>query len=224
MKRNLNILIIAALMFCGFSAQARAYEYNPENFDFSKPINESFNAVYVKDWVKALGGGGQVYADVYILGGDHSKTINFGTGTNSNHFGQMFSNTQFSEGWDFDGTAVGTNVNVKDLSFELTVKKNPRFFKLNSDNNTNGNQPVAKEISFWQLTEDFMYNGHLLTAGTVLFGIGNGGKGAQTYTQMFGVFKLSEIRTSATPIPAAAWLLGTGLVGLVSLRKRFSLA
>ncbi len=219
MMRKFITFIIAAVMVCGLSAQALAYEYNPEGFDFSKPINESFNnAAYVKDWVKALGGGGQVYADVYILGGSSDQLINFGTGTNAKHFSGLFSNSEFSNGWTFNGDPVGTNQNVKDLSFELIVKNGTHFFKLNSDNNANGNNPAAKEIKFWELTADFTYNGWILPAGTILFGVGDASKNPQTYTDMFGVFQLGKL--NPTPIPAAAWLLGSGLAGMLGLRKR----
>jgi hypothetical protein len=33
-------------------------------------------------------------------------------------------------------------------------------------------------------------------------------------------FSVAKIETSAVPLPAAAWLLGTGLVGLVTMRRR----
>lgn len=36
-----------------------------------------------------------------------------------------------------------------------------------------------------------------------------------------GQVMIDDIEVSATPIPGAAWLLGSGLVGLVGLRRRF---
>ena len=35
-------------------------------------------------------------------------------------------------------------------------------------------------------------------------------------------FALDDISLKAVPIPAAAWLLGTGLIGLVALRRKFN--
>lgn len=59
------------------------------------------------------------------------------------------------------------------------------------------------------------------------------GKGAFTYlivvdsTKLNGGtladgFDIDAVKVSATPLPGALWLLGSGLVGLVGLRRRFS--
>ena len=42
-----------------------------------------------------------------------------------------------------------------------------------------------------------------------------------TFNQEPGVWALDDVRVTATPIPAAIWLLGSGLVGLFGVRKRF---
>lgn len=36
-----------------------------------------------------------------------------------------------------------------------------------------------------------------------------------------GNFGVSRVEVSATPLPGAAWLLGSGLIGLVGLRRKF---
>lgn len=36
-------------------------------------------------------------------------------------------------------------------------------------------------------------------------------------------YDIDAVKVNATPIPSAAWLLGSGLIGLVGLRRRFSI-
>jgi hypothetical protein len=53
------------------------------------------------------------------------------------------------------------------------------------------------------------------TSGTIIFELGYGG-----YAQMIADLSSSGSATSVVPVPAAAWLFGSGLLGLVAVARR----
>ena len=65
----------------------------------------------------------------------------------------------------------------------------------------------------WQIVNPFL---GLAIDSIVLTALDNGG-GTAYLNSDFGFLEMS---TSPTPIPGAAWLLGTGLVGLLGLRRK----
>jgi hypothetical protein len=60
--------------------------------------------------------------------------------------------------------------------------------------------------------------GLTLDAGTLILGFNDNGSSDGDFDDMI----LAATPTSATPIPGAAWLLGSGLLGLIGLRRRIS--
>jgi hypothetical protein len=75
------------------------------------------------------------------------------------------------------------------------------------------------------------WNGVNMGSGTNVGNFGNTpyhfvvtGTGNDTLQFVFnnepGAFALDKVSVSATPIPAAAWLLGSGLIGLIGIKRR----
>ncbi len=71
-------------------------------------------------------------------------------------------------------------------------------------------------VHIYQLTQSWLVPelGINLAAGTLLFGLNDTGSGDGDYDDL-----IIAAVTTATPIPGAVWLLGSGLLGLVGLRK-----
>lgn len=72
----------------------------------------------------------------------------------------------------------------------------------------------------WQYGDDVAYtpqnySGIWLTGGGMLFGLSLDGTNAVDF-----VIAISRAPFSPVPVPAAVWLMGSGLAGLVALRKR----
>jgi hypothetical protein len=84
-----------------------------------------------------------------------------------------------------------------------------------------GSSPGAYGEFLWGDLAD----GGLESANYLMFVLGDGGyyvdpySGEQTNGRAFFIDSV-EARTAAVPVPAAVWLLGSGLLGLVGLRRR----
>ena len=84
-----------------------------------------------------------------------------------------------------------------------------------------GSSPGAYGEFLWGDLAD----GGLESANYLMFVLGDGGyyvdpySGQQTTGRAFFIDSV-EARTAAVPVPAAVWLLGSGLLGLVGLRRR----
>lgn len=76
----------------------------------------------------------------------------------------------------------------------------------------------AAHVDVYKLTKDWkLSNGLILTTGTFIIGL-NDSYGT-TCGSDFDDFILAASKTAPTPVPAAVWMLGSGLFGLMGVRR-----
>jgi hypothetical protein len=117
----------------------------------------------------------------------------------------LFTNT----GSQADFTAA--TVKYADLTgayFKDTSRNYSNIFGLGS-----GNVDIYKLDSAWTLS-----NGLTLSVGTLILGL-NDNVGCSGNDKDFDDMIVAISRTAPTPVPAAVWLLGSGMLGLMGFKK-----
>jgi len=112
------------------------------------------------------------------------------------------------------GEPTGTGGYLAPYDFSLT--KTSGVWNVFATDGTFGTVPV---FTLTSVSEAFNTSGELLLSGDLQFttGFGFGGLIGANASTVIGSFNLAP---SAVPVPAAVWLFGTGLVGLVGAGKR----
>ncbi|MBU1228498.1 MAG: VPLPA-CTERM sorting domain-containing protein [Proteobacteria bacterium] len=99
------------------------------------------------------------------------------------------------------GTVKSANLSS---AYFYDVDKNTSFYASNS------RVTVLELISSWTLS-----SGLKLDAGTFILGLNDTGSGDCDYDD----FILAASKTAPTPLPAAVWLLGSGLLGVMGFKR-----
>ena len=74
-------------------------------------------------------------------------------------------------------------------------------------------------VSIYQLTENLILAGNLLYSGTYILGFNDNGSDKDFDDLVVAAWN-SEGGIQPVPVPAAVWMLGTGLVGVMGMRWR----
>jgi hypothetical protein len=72
----------------------------------------------------------------------------------------------------------------------------------------------SKAVNIYQILNPITVNGYTLLSGMFIFGFDDSGSGDGDFDDL--VFAGSQV-----PIPGAVWLLGSALVGMVGMRRKF---
>ncbi len=88
---------------------------------------------------------------------------------------------------------------------DMTTNPNTTFFADDS------RVKILELVNSWTVKD-----GLTLAAGTLILGLNDKGSGDCDYDD----FILAVSKTAPTPVPAAVWLLGSGLLGVMGFKKR----
>jgi hypothetical protein len=198
---KIKLLIIAIVMFAASTAFA------------------SLSSTVYVDTSSLSGGSGYLYFN-FIPGGDSlSATATVSKWALNNGTLGAQDTVNVVNGSAVTGSLPGTvtfaNTNgSNDYSHAITFGNNFSFqVVLDGDAvNTPNNGTFASTFSL-SLYQDALGATPLKTSDGILFSLNVNGDGTKTYTTF-------DSGTSVTPIPAAAWLFGSGLMGLVGIRRR----
>ena len=91
---------------------------------------------------------------------------------------------------------------------------NTAYYYVNDTNKVFALDPSEAWIEVYQLLVDWDYDGQIYKAGTYIVGFDDGNQIDDNHDDFILAFQ-------AVPIPGAVWLLGSGLVGLAGLRRKF---
>ena len=167
----------------------------------------------------------------YTWGGDWELTSNSYYRTKyANSFNFPSNDKAIYNGYDFDGGTSGGGFDVPlTISSDTAFTLESAYFAAWTSYNTNAYW-AATSLTINAYSDDSLVNSKIidLLAGQLqLYTIGLTGDKFE-FVQTAGAnpgqdqwWLMDNLTTSATPIPGAVWLLGTGIVGLFGLRKKF---
>lgn len=202
MKRiTLSMLVLLTLAF-GFTGQASA---NTISFQDGR----SFSSVFGNG---SISGNMLSSKDIAALLNNHYGLMLFSaysSATNKVYQGSNLLYTAQDTRNGYIGQDIGADVLLSDI-------------KINSYALTDAaNYGAGKRLQAFVLTEDTTINSIIFGSGSLFFGFEDGINFIDfDYNDIVLAFRTPPV----VPVPAAAWLLGTGLTGLVALRRKNSRA
>ncbi|WP_022662549.1 hypothetical protein [Paucidesulfovibrio longus] len=215
--RNLTTiaLLLAALLL--LPAGASAYSITVDNYAGLSGVDFTASggslATKTVAGITGLGVSGGVTGEIGL---GQSITISFDQAqyVNSLSLAQLYTAGNYSDGAD-EVAAITVLGGFGSRTFTLTASEATSATWTGFGSVLNLDPAVNNSGALWQLINPF---GDLAISSIVL-SAADSLAGAGSTNSDYG---FHSMETTATPIPGAVWLLGSGLLGLIGLRRRIS--
>ena len=186
-----------AILMLAFSGSALASNYFPDNINTLQTYLNG-NGVSYTAYSGSVSGMNYVTSLGFEAG--DTNTLNISSGA------VLFTNKSVAT--DFAAATV-KYADLTNAFFQDTSRSSNNIFSLNGGNNVK----IYELGSAWTLS-----NGLTLGVGTLILGL-NDNFGCSGNDKDFDDMIVAVSSTTPTPIPAAVWLLGSGMLGLMGFKK-----
>lgn len=215
---NTRFIITTLLLTLLLPVGAFASVITPDNYSSVTGVDILFGggnaAVKTVDGYQSLGLTGGVDGEISI---GQSITFNFNSSQNveSLNFVALFNDGSYNDVGGEVAQVTGFSGN-QSFTYTLTVTSDTTALWSGSGavSSPEATPGLEGNGGVWTVTNPFA---ELPIDSIVFTALDNGAGGTGGQNSDFGV---GGVTTSNTPIPAAAWLLGSGLLGLIGIRRK----
>jgi hypothetical protein len=218
-RNTITTLALVAVLALALPLAASAYTITPDNYDSLADVEVLFGgggaAIKTVDGYTSLGVSGGEYGEISI---GQSITLNFSSSqiVNSIDLVALFTNGNYNDKGDevaqitaWSGSTSWTYTLTADTATSAVWTGQGTVSSVEATPGLQGSGGV------WTITNPF---GNAAIDSLVFTSLDNG-VAHDLYSRNTD-YGIGAVTTSPTPIPAAAWLLGSGLIGLIGIKRR----
>ena len=223
---KIGICLLLAVLFLSFQAiEAKAYNANinyniADNVTVANTIDTAYGAaVHLYDFLKINGASFKDY-DGSQLSGSYEATF---IGYRAAHTNLFYDTNSYDQNdtSTFFATGKSHPASASDAGDSLTISTDTTKFIDTNVSLTANLGSTDGYLQYYQLTSDWTYTGKSgitlnFLENDIIVGFNDNSK------HIDHMDLVVALRPSPVPVPGAVWLLGSGLLGLVGIRRRNS--